>query len=210
MLELVLAGGGMMLPIIIASILALAIILERLYSLRRSRVVGGDPVGMIQSWQGHGGVTRDRLEMLQRTSPLGRILAAGLAGSHTAESMRVRIEDAGRHVAHEMERYLNTLGTIALIAPLLGLLGTVIGIIDVFQAITAGNGSGSVAPELLAGGIAKALITTAAGIIVAVPAFIFHRYFRGLVDELVIDMEAEAIRLVDLVHPAGGARRAAA
>ncbi|KTG17603.1 MULTISPECIES: MotA/TolQ/ExbB proton channel family protein [unclassified Guyparkeria] len=210
MLDLVLAGGGMMLPIIIASVIAMAIIFERLYTLRRGRVMGGDPVGMIESWQGQGGITPGRLDELSRTSPLGRILAAGLEGSHSAESMRVRIEDTGRHVAHEMERYLNTLGTIALISPLLGLLGTVIGIIDVFQAITAVSGAGAVAPELLAGGIAKALVTTAAGIMVAVPAFIFHRYFRGLVDELVIDMEADAIRLVDLIHPAGAGRRRAA
>ena len=210
MLDLVLAGGGMMLPIIIASVIAMAIIFERLYTLRRRRVMGGDPVGMVESWQGQGGVTPGRLDELARTSPLGRILAAGLEGSHSAESMRVRIEDTGRHVAHEMERYLNTLGTIALISPLLGLLGTVIGIIDVFQAITAYSGTGAVAPEVLAGGIAKALITTAAGIMVAVPAFIFHRYFRGLVDELVIDMEADAIRLVDLIHPAGIGRRRAA
>jgi len=210
MLDLVLAGGGMMLPIIIASVIAMAIIFERLYTLRRHRVMGGDPVGMVESWQGQGGITPGRLEELARTSPLGRILAAGLEGSHSAEGMRVRIEDTGRHVAHEMERYLNTLGTIALISPLLGLLGTVIGIIDVFQAITAYSGAGAVAPELLAGGIAKALITTAAGIMVAVPAFIFHRYFRGLVDELVIDMEADAIRLVDLIHPAGVSRRRAA
>ncbi|MFW6020628.1 MAG: MotA/TolQ/ExbB proton channel family protein [Guyparkeria sp.] len=210
MLDLVLAGGGMMLPIIIASVIAMAIIFERLYTLRRARIMGGDPVGMVRSWQGRGGITPERLEELARVSPLGRILAAGLAGSHSADSMRVRIEDAGRHVAHQMERYLNTLGTIALIAPLLGLLGTVIGIIDVFQAITEHSGAGAIAPELLAGGIAKALITTAAGIMVAVPAFIFHRYFRGLIDELVIDMEVEAIRLVDLIYPAGMGRRQAA
>ncbi|MFO7809211.1 MotA/TolQ/ExbB proton channel family protein [Guyparkeria sp.] len=209
MLDLVLAGGGMMLPIIIASVIAMAIIFERLYTLRRGRIMGGDPVGMVRSWQGHGGITAARLDELSRVSPLGRILAEGLAGSHSVDGMRVRIEDAGRHVAHQMERYLNTLGTIALISPLLGLLGTVIGIIDVFQAITSHSGAGAVAPELLAGGIAKALITTAAGIMVAVPAFIFHRYFRGLIDELVIDMEVEAIRLVDMVHPAGMGRRQA-
>ncbi|HER35644.1 MAG: MotA/TolQ/ExbB proton channel family protein [Halothiobacillaceae bacterium] len=210
MLDLVLAGGGMMLPIIIASVIAMAIIFERLYTLRRVRIMGGDPVGTVESWQGQGGITPARLEALSQASPLGRILAAGLEGSQSAEGMRGRIEDAGRHVAHAMERYLNTLGTIALISPLLGLLGTVIGIIDVFQAITAYSGSGAVAPELLAGGIAKALITTAAGIMVAVPAFIFHRYFRGLIDELVIDMEAQAIRLVDMIHPTGPGRRQAA
>ncbi|MFO7581661.1 MotA/TolQ/ExbB proton channel family protein [Guyparkeria sp.] len=210
MLDLVLAGGGMMLPIIIASVIAMAIIFERLYTLRRSRVMGGDPVGTVQSWLGHGGLTQARLSQLARLSPLGQILAAGLAGSHSAEEMRTRIEDAGRHVAHQMERYLNTLGTIALITPLLGLLGTVIGIIDVFQAITSNSSGGMVPPELLAGGIAKALVTTAAGIMVAVPAFIFHRYFRGLIDELIIDMESDAIRLVDMLHPVDNARRRSA
>lgn len=200
----------MMLPIIVASVIAMAIIFERFYTLRRSRLMAGDPLGTVRSWQGQGGITVARVEELARQSPLGHILAAGLAGSHSADAMRTRIEDAGRHVAHQMERYLNTLGTIALIAPLLGLLGTVIGIIDVFQAITAHSAAGAVAPELLAGGIAKALVTTAAGIMVAVPAFIFHRYFRGLVDELVIDMEGEAIRLVDMLHPAGQVRRRAA
>jgi len=201
MLDLVLAGGGMMLPIIIASVIAMAIIFERLYALRRSRMMGPDPVGTVHSWLSHGGMTHARLAELGRMSPLGQILAAGLAGSNSADEMRTRIEDAGRLVAHQMERYLNTLGTIALISPLLGLLGTVIGIIDVFQAITANSGSGTVAPELLAGGIAKALVTTAAGIMVAVPAFIFHRYFRGLIDELIMDMESDAIRVVDMVYP---------
>lgn len=191
----------MMLPILIASVLAMAIIFERLYALRRRRVIGPDPVGTVHSWLSHGGMTPARLAELGRMSPLGQILAAGLAGSHSAEEMRTRIEDAGRHVAHQLERYLNTLGTIALISPLLGLLGTVIGIIDVFQAITNHGGGGTVAPELLAGGIAKALVTTAAGIMVAVPAVIFHRYFGGLIDELIIEMESDAIRLVDMVHP---------
>lgn len=210
MLDLVLAGGGMMLPILIASVIAMAIVFERFYTLRRGRIMAGEPVERVRAWLEHGGITAARLDELSRVSPLGHILAAGLAGRQSAEGMRMRIEDAGRHVAHQMERYLNTLGTIALISPLLGLLGTVIGIIDVFQAITAHSGAGAVAPELLAGGIAKALVTTAAGILVAVPAFIFHRYFRGLVDELVIDMEAEAIRLVDLIHAADAERRQAA
>lgn len=201
MLDLVKAGGGMMIPIILASVIALTIIIERLWMLRRSRLMAGHPVDLVAVWREKGQINSVRIGELERLSPLGEILAAGLRGSESVEMMRTRIEDAGRHVAHEMERYLNTLGTIALISPLLGLLGTVVGIIDVFQAITASTGVGAVDPELLAGGIAKALITTAGGIIVAVPAFIFHRYFRGLVDELVIEMEREAIHMIDILHP---------
>jgi len=200
-MDLVKAGGGMMIPIILASVIALTIIIERLWMLRRSRLMAGHPLDLVSVWQEKGQINAVRIAELERMSPLGEILAAGLRGSESVEMMRTRIEDAGRHVAHEMERYLNTLGTIALISPLLGLLGTVVGIIDVFQAITASSGVGSVDPELLAGGIAKALITTAGGIIVAVPAFIFHRYFRGLVDELVIEMEREAIHMIDMLHP---------
>lgn len=201
MMGLVLAGGGMMIPIILASIVALAIILERLWALRFSRLIGGDPVGTVESWLTQGQLTSAKISELARSSPLGMILAAGLQNTTHVEAMRMRMEDAGRHVAHQMERYLNTLGTIAVISPLLGLLGTVVGIIDVFQSITAHGGAAGLNPELLAGGISKALVTTAGGIMVAVPAYVFHRYFRGLVDERMIDMEREAIRLVDLVHP---------
>lgn len=203
MLELVLAGGGMMVPIILASVVALAIVIERLFALRYSRLMGGDPVGTVEGWlaAGAGGITAVRLSELARMSPLGMVLAAGLQEASDPTAMRHRIEDAGRHVAHQMERYLNTLGTIAVISPLLGLLGTVVGIIDVFQSITHAGGAAGVNPELLAGGISKALVTTAGGIMVAVPAYVFHRYFRGLVDERIIDMEREAIRLVDVLHP---------
>lgn len=203
MLELVLAGGGMMVPIILASVVSLAIVIERLFALRYSRLMGGDPVGTVESWlaPGGSGINALRISELARLSPLGMVLAAGLQEAGDPTAMRHRIEDTGRHVAHQMERYLNTLGTIAVISPLLGLLGTVVGIIDVFQSITQSAGAAGVNPELLSGGIAKALVTTAGGIMVAVPAYVFHRYFRGLVDERVIDMEREAIRLVDMLHP---------
>jgi len=207
MFELITAGGGMMLPIIIASVLALAIILERLYALQKRRVMAGNPVETIGNWLEHGDLTAQRIHALGRSSKLGQILAAGLTVIDRPELMRSRMEDTGRHVAFEMERYLNTLGTIALITPLLGLLGTVIGIIDVFQAITATGSTGAVNPELLAGGIAKALVTTAAGIIVAVPAFIFHRYFRGLVDELLVEMEREAHQVVEMAEKRQGMHR---
>ncbi len=207
MLDLVLAGGGMMVPIILASVVALAIVIERLFALRYSRLMGGDPVGTVEGWlaSGAGGITALRLSELARMSPLGMVLAAGLQEASDPTAMRHRIEDAGRHVAHQMERYLNTLGTIAVISPLLGLLGTVVGIIDVFQSITQAGGAAGVNPELLAGGISKALVTTAGGIMGAVPAYVFHRFFRGLVDERIIDMEREAIRLVDVLHPTAAA-----
>lgn len=207
MMDLVMAGGGMMIPIILASVIALTIILERLWSLRYNRLMGGDPVGTVESWMASGQISSLKVSELARMSPLGMVLAAGLQSHDSPEGMRSRIEDAGRHVAHQMERYLNTLGTIAVISPLLGLLGTVVGIIDVFQSITASGGASAINPELLAGGISKALVTTAGGIIVAVPAYIFHRYFRGLVDERIIEMEREAIRLVDLIHPVDARKR---
>jgi biopolymer transport protein ExbB len=138
--------------------------------------------------------------MLRDASPLGRILAAGLSARHLdREHMKEQIEDVGRHVVHDMERYLNTLGTIASITPLLGLLGTVIGMIDVFAVITTqGIGDAGV----LAGGISKALITTAAGLTVAIPSLMFYRYFRGRVDELVVTMEQEALKMVEALHTA--------
>ncbi|HQS02423.1 MAG: biopolymer transporter ExbB [Halothiobacillus sp. 24-54-40] len=207
MMGLILAGGGMMIPILLASIVALAIIFERLWALRYSRLLGGDLVGSIESWLTQGQLSTLKISELARTSPLGMILAAGLQNTGNMDAMRARMEDAGRHVAHQMERYLNTLGTIAVISPLLGLLGTVVGIIDVFQSITASGGAAGINPELLAGGISKALVTTASGIMVAVPAYVFHRYFRGLVDERIIDMERESIRLVDLIHPVESRQR---
>ncbi len=207
MMGLILAGGGMMIPILLASIVALAIIFERVWALRYSRLMGGDLVGTVESWITQGQLSTLKISELARTAPLGIILAAGLQNMCNMDAMRARMEDAGRHVAHQMERYLNTLGTIAVISPLLGLLGTVVGIIDVFQSITASGGAAGVNPELLAGGISKALVTTAGGMMVAVPAYVFHRYFRGLVDERIIDMERESIRLVDLIHPVESRQR---
>jgi biopolymer transport protein ExbB len=187
-----------MVPLITCSVLSLAIVLERLWMLRRKRVM--PDYLMKQIWQLH----RDnQLEMadlgkLKASSPLGRILAAGLVNrSHSKEVMKESIEEVGRQVVHEMERYLNSLGTIASISPLLGLLGTVIGMIKVFTVIvTAGVGD----PAVLAGGISEALITTAAGLSVAIPTLIFHRYFMGLVDKLVLAMEEQALKLVEVIH----------
>ncbi|WP_018955121.1 MotA/TolQ/ExbB proton channel family protein [Thioalkalivibrio sulfidiphilus] len=198
MFELVKAGGWLMLPIIACSVVALAIIVERFWSLQQRRVNPRHLV--VQIWQmiQAGQLTEDRLRELRDGSPLGRVLAAGLINmGHTRDVMKEAIEETGRHVAHDLERFLNTLGTIAAITPLLGLLGTVVGMIQVFSVITdVGVGS----PGELAGGISQALITTAAGISVAVPSLIFHRYFRGRVDELVLEMEMESIKLVEVIH----------
>jgi len=199
MLEIVKAGGWLMVPILLCSVIAMAIVLERLWALRRSRVV---PQGLLLTvWEqvrGGGAGAESHLQRLRARSPLGRVLAAGLAAQdHSREVMKETIEETGRRVAHELERFLNTLGTIAMITPLLGLLGTVVGMIEVFNVITdIGVGS----PRDLAGGISQALVTTAAGIGVAIPTLIFHRYFRGRVDELVLEMEMEAVKLVEVIH----------
>ena len=198
MFEIIKSGGWLMLPIIACSVVALAIVLERLWSLKRSRVIPRQLVAQIWQWAQQGQLSDERIRELREGSPLGRVLAAGLINrDHSREVMKEGIEETGRHVAHELERFLNTLGTIAAITPLLGLLGTVIGMITVFSVITdIGVGD----PGQLAGGISQALITTAAGISVAVPTLIFHRYFRGRVDELVVIMEQEALKLVEVMH----------
>ena len=196
--EIIKTGGWLMLPIIACSVVALAIVIERFWSLKRSRVIPRQLVAQIWQLAQQNQLTDERIRQLRAGSPLGRVLASGLINrDHSREVMKEGIEETGRHVAHELERYLNTLGTIAAITPLLGLLGTVIGMITVFSVITdVGVGN----PGQLAGGISEALITTAAGISVAVPTLIFHRYFRGRVDELVVIMEQEAIKLVEVMH----------
>ena len=194
MLELVKSGGWLMVPIVLCSIAALAIILERLWSLQRERIVPDGLAARAWEWARTGDLTEERIESLRMGSPLGRILAAVLASRHLdRELMKEYIEEIGRHVAHELERYLNALGTIAAISPLLGLLGTVIGMIKVFAVITA-QGVGE--PRVLAGGISEALITTAAGLSVAIPSLLFHRVLRGRVDAMVVTMEQEALKLL--------------
>lgn len=198
MLDLIEAGGWLMLPIIACSMLALAIIGERLWALRRRRVTPDGLVAQIWHWSQKGELGEERIQWLQQGSPLGRVLAAGLlTRGSSRQVMKESIEETGRHVTHELERFLNTLGTVAVITPLLGLLGTVIGMIEVFNVITE-IGVGH--PSDLASGISQALVTTAAGISVAVPSLIFHRFFQGRVDELVVDMEQEAIKLVEVMH----------
>lgn len=195
MWELVAAGGWVMLPILLCSALALAIVLERLWALRDSVVTPQRLIRRIPDLVAAPYLEERILNALRVDSPLGHILAAGLGNrGEGREVIRERIEEAGRQVVHELERYLNTLGTIAAVTPLLGLLGTVIGMIKVFAAITA---AGVGDAQALAGGISEALLTTAAGLCVAIPALILYRYLRGRVEELVVGMEAEAIRLME-------------
>jgi biopolymer transport protein ExbB len=192
------AGGWLMLPILLCSVIALAIVGERFWSLQQKRINPATLVSQVWQWYKNNDLTDENIEALANSSPLGRVLAAGLVNRHhPREIMKESIEDTGRQVVVELERYLNTLGTIASITPLLGLLGTVIGMIKVFAAITA-HGVGN--PSVLAGGISEALITTAAGLSVAIPSLIFYRYFRGKVDELVVKMEEESLKIVDVMH----------
>lgn len=187
-----------MVPIILCSIGAMGIIVERFWSLQKKKILPSELVPQVWRLFQEQKLDAAALRRLKTGSPLGCILAAGLANSpHGREVMKQCIEEAGRKVVHVLERYLNTLGTIALITPLLGLLGTVLGMIQVFSALML-HGAGD--PGVLAGGISVALITTAAGLTVAIPSLIFHRYFERLVDEYVVNMEEEALRLVDILH----------
>ena len=187
-----------MIPIIACSVVAMAIILERLWALRSKRVVPGNLVAQVWQYHRKGKLNPAYITAIRDGSSLGRILAAGLVNrQHSREIMKESIEESGRQVVSEMERYLNTLGTIASISPLLGLLGTVIGMIKVFSAITiAGVGN----PTVLAGGISEALITTATGLSVAIPSLMFHRYFESRVQRLVIKMEEESLKMVEIMQ----------
>ncbi len=198
MVEIVKAGGWLMAPIILCAILAMGIALERFWTLQRKRVIPEDLTSRVWSWVEKDALDQRQIQALHQGSPLGQILAAGLINrDRDRVIMKDSVEDTGRHVVHELERYLDTLGTVAAITPLLGLLGTVIGMVKVFTAITT-HGVGD--PTVLAGGIAEALVTTGAGLTVAIPALIGYRYFRSRVDALVIDMEKEAIKLVEALH----------
>ncbi len=199
MWELVKSGGWMMLPIILSSIAAVGIIIERLWTLRASRITPPHLVGQVWQWIQEKKLDQDKLKQLRADSPLGEILAAGLANSrHGREIMKECIEEAAARVIHDLERYLSALGSIAAMAPLLGLLGTVLGMIDIFGSFNATGNTANA--SVLAGGISKALICTASGLIVAIPAIFFHRYLQSRVDELVVGMEQEAIKLVEVVQ----------
>ena len=198
MLEIVLAGGWLIVPIVLCSVLSLAIIIERGWTLRRRQVLPSGVVEKVSAWARQRELDRKHIEALRQSSPLGRVLAAALDNRDRArEVVKEAVEDTGRHVVHDLERFLNTLGTIAGITPLLGLLGTVIGMIKVFAAIMeAGVGD----PAPLAGGISEALITTAAGLTVAIPSYFFYRYFRGKVRSYVVGMEQQALELINSIE----------
>ena len=213
MLELLIAGGWVMWPLLACSAIALAIILERFWTLRRGAVL---PPGLgqeVREWAAQHKLDPAHVEALRSNSPLGELLAAALEVRHRPrEIIKERVEDIGRHVVHQMERFLNTLGTIAGVAPLIGLLGTVIGMIRMFLGILE-HGVGDVTQ--LAGGIGQALITTAGGLVVAIPALMFYRYFRGRVIEYVVEMEKQAMALLDTLdagavhHPSPSRKRSA-
>lgn len=198
MLEIIYAGGWLMLPIMLCSILALAIIAERFWSLRRKAVIPPGLGQQVEDWAARHELDNRHIEQLSQNSALGRVLAAALRNRHRPrELIKEAVEDTGRHVVHRLERFLNTLGTIAGISPLLGLLGTVIGMIKVFSAIIE-SGVGNAGS--LAGGISQALITTAAGLTIAIPSYFFYRYFKGLVEQYVVSMEEQAISLIEAIE----------
>ncbi len=198
MFELIVSGGWLMIPIIGCSVLALAICLERLWELRASKIAPPDLMNNVLGWLKSGAMTAERMKEVKSGSPLGRIFVSGLQNArHGRDVMKESIQETATQVIHELERFLTALGTIASVAPLLGLLGTVIGMIKVFTEIMIqGSGNASV----LAGGISEALITTASGLAVAIPTLIFHRHFQRKVDSLVVEMEQQTIKLVEVVH----------
>jgi|TARA_B110000037_G_scaffold187278_1_gene217753 biopolymer transport protein ExbB len=196
--ELVQAGGWLMVPILLCSVISAAICVERFWTLRATQIVPKNLLVQVWNWIRSNEMDNKKLRELRAGSPLGQILAAGISNHKRGrEQMKESIEEVAGHVVHEMERYLNTLGTVAAVTPLLGLLGTVIGMIKVFTAIKL-EGTGNAA--VLAGGISEALITTAAGLSVAIPSLFFFRFFQRRVDELVITMEQEALKLVEVLN----------
>jgi biopolymer transport protein ExbB len=195
--SLIQAAGWPIWPLIAASIVALALILERLWSLRQSVVAPAGMVDRVLADYRQNGITSELLQRTAAQGPLGRILAAGLANAKAPRPvMKEAIEEVGRIVTHDLERFLTTLGTIAAMAPLMGLFGTVVGMIEIFGS----QGTAASNPIQLANGISIALYNTAMGLIVAIPSMIFYRYFRSKVDALVIEMEQQAIKLVDFAH----------
>lgn len=197
MLSIIQAAGWPIWPIIIASIVAAAIIGERIWSLRSSKVSPRDLLPRVLHDYRRSGINSDMLGRLQENSPLGCVLAAGLRNIESSrEVMKESIEEAGRVVAHELDRYLTTLGTIASLSPLMGLFGTLIGMIEIFGS----NSSTGSNPAQLAHGISIALYNAAFGILVAIPSMIFYRHFRAKVDALVLEMELQALKLVEVVH----------
>ena len=198
MLDLVQAGGWMMIPIILASVIAAAISVERFWTLQPRRIVPRQLLAQVWGYIKKNELDRERLRDIRNGSALGQIFAAGLGNArHGRVIMKEAMEEEASVVMHELERYLTALGTIASISPLLGLLGTVVGMIKAFTVLMA-EGAGNA--NNLAGGISTALVTTAGGLIVAIPALMFYRYFLRRVDDLIIMMEQEASKLVEIMH----------
>ena len=198
MLDLINAGGWVMYPLLLCSLVAMAIVAERFWSLQQKRITPTGLVAQVWRWQQENSLHREKIEELTNNSPLGKILAIGVSNSHRSRrEMKENMEEVGSKVVHDLNCYLNTLGTIATITPLLGLLGTVIGMIDVFAVITS-EGVGNAAA--LAGGISTALITTATGLSIAIPSLLFYRYFRGLVNELVVSIEHESVKMLNILN----------
>ncbi|CAM8302459.1 TolQ Biopolymer transport proteins [Candidatus Methylopumilus universalis] len=194
MWEIILAAGWPIWPLIFASIIALAIIGERFWSLRVEIIAPSDLLPEVQNLLNQGTIKKDVIAKIKEHSLLGEIFASALVNSNTsAAHIKEAIEESGRSVSYKLEKYLSTLGTIAAVAPLLGLLGTVIGMVDLFSSFT--NSGHDVA--IFARGISVALYNTAAGIVVAVPAMIFYRFFRSKVDDLIFDMEQQALKLIE-------------
>lgn len=197
MLEFIKAGGVMIIPLILSSVVAMVVILNLFLTLKKSKVIPEGLADNVKKLALSGKVTQGHIKQIREGSMLGRVLATALESlGQPRHVMKENIEESGRHVIHSMDKYMTTLGTIAAIAPLLGLLGTVVGMISVFSVITS-QGVGS--PTALAGGISQALVTTAFGITIAVPALIFHRFFRGKINDYAIGMEKEAISLLNSV-----------
>ena len=195
MFELFRAGGPLMWIILLCSLVALTIIFERILTLRKKQVVPESLRQQVIDLATTGRITSEKIEMVRAHSPLGAVFASGLDNmQYGPEAMREGLEEQGKQVVHKLGRYLNTLGTIASITPLIGLLGTVIGMIKVFTAITA---SGVGDPTVLSGGISEALITTAAGLSVGIPCLMFYRHFRGRINELAVMLEENALALLD-------------
>lgn len=198
MYELLAAGGWVMPPILVGSIAALAICIERYIALDPKKIAPPHLLATVWQQLKAGELDAQRLKQLRQGSPLGAILAAGLANREQGRDvMRESIQEAASHVVHDLEKYLNTLGTVAVVSPLLGLLGTVVGMISVFTEITV-HGTGDAGA--LAGGISQALVTTAAGLGIAIPALVMHRYYTGKIDAIVVELEQETIKLVDALH----------
>ena len=197
MFAIIQAAGWPIWPLLFASVVAVALIIERLITLRRSKIL---PEGLLEKVVGElrtSGATPEMINRVALSSPLGRVLAAGLRNVRSPrEVMKESIEETGRAVVHDLERFLTTLGTIASISPLMGLFGTVVGMIEIFGSQTPGGSN----PQQLAHGISIALYNTGFGLVIAIPSMIFWRHFRATVDGLVVEMEQQAIRLVEVVH----------